>query len=57
VGFGISTPDQAAAISRFADGIIVGSAIIDAVDKGDDKTTAAALFVKNLYQGLDKNIS
>ena len=28
VGFGISTPEEAAGISRFADGIIVGSAVV-----------------------------
>lgn len=29
VGFGISTPDHVAAVSRFADGAIVGSALVD----------------------------
>ncbi|MDR1264891.1 MAG: tryptophan synthase subunit alpha [Propionibacteriaceae bacterium] len=28
VGFGIATPDQAKAVARFADGVIVGSAIV-----------------------------
>ncbi len=28
VGFGISTPEEAAAVSRFSDGVIVGSAIV-----------------------------
>jgi len=28
VGFGISTPDEASAVARFADGVIVGSAIV-----------------------------
>ena len=31
VGFGIRTPEQAAAISGIADGAVVGSAIVDAV--------------------------
>jgi tryptophan synthase alpha chain len=31
VGFGIRTPDQAAAIARIADGAVVGSALVDAV--------------------------
>ena len=34
VGFGVSTPDQAAQIARIADGVIVGSAVIDALDTG-----------------------
>jgi tryptophan synthase alpha chain len=34
VGFGISTPAQAAEVARVADGIVVGSALIDALDRG-----------------------
>jgi tryptophan synthase alpha chain len=33
VGFGISTPEQAKAIGRFADGVIVGSAIVKIVEE------------------------
>jgi tryptophan synthase alpha chain len=31
VGFGIRSPEQAAAVARVADGVVVGSAIVDAV--------------------------
>lgn len=31
VGFGVKTPDQAAAIGRTADGVVVGSAIVNAI--------------------------
>jgi len=34
VGFGIGTPAQAAAAARSADGVIVGSALMDALAKG-----------------------
>jgi tryptophan synthase alpha chain len=34
VGFGISTPAQAAAAARYADGVVVGSALVDALDTG-----------------------
>jgi tryptophan synthase alpha chain len=34
VGFGISTPAQAAATARSADGVVVGSAIMDALAQG-----------------------
>jgi tryptophan synthase alpha chain len=34
VGFGVSTPQQAADLARAADGVIVGSALIDALDAG-----------------------
>lgn len=36
VGFGISTPDQAAEVSRWADGVIVGSALVQMVGDGAD---------------------
>ena len=31
VGFGVRTPDQASAIAKVADGVVVGSAIIDII--------------------------
>lgn len=49
VGFGISTPDQAATIGRMADGVIVGSALINAVNTAaTDKPATAAAFVRSL---------
>jgi tryptophan synthase alpha chain len=33
VGFGISTPEHAALVGRFADGVVVGSAIVDLVER------------------------
>ena len=33
VGFGISTPEQAKRISRFADGVIIGSAIVKMIEE------------------------
>ena len=54
VGFGISTPDQAASIGKMADGVIVGSALINAVNQADDKPQAAADFVKSLRDALAK---
>jgi tryptophan synthase alpha chain len=36
VGFGISTPAHAAAVGRVADGVVVGSALIDALDRGGE---------------------
>lgn len=34
VGFGISTPEQAAAVAQGADGVVVGSALVDALGRG-----------------------
>ena len=33
VGFGVRTPEQAAAIARVADGVVVGSALVELVGK------------------------
>lgn len=40
VGFGISTPEQVKDVSSVADGVVVGSAIIQTLDKHLDKTKA-----------------
>lgn len=36
VGFGISTPQQVARVARIADGVVVGSAIVDRIDRVGD---------------------
>lgn len=55
VGFGISTPEQAAAVGGMADGVIAGSALINAVDRAEtDKPSAAAAFVRALRRALEK---
>ena len=53
VGFGISTPDQAAAIAAVADGCVVGSAIVKEVGAG--KPVAEVLeFVASLAAGAHR---
>jgi tryptophan synthase alpha chain len=56
VGFGVRTPDQAAAIARVADGVVVGSAIIDviasAAAKGRDPAPAVRGLVADLAGAL-----
>jgi tryptophan synthase alpha chain len=53
VGFGISTPEQAAAVGERADGVIVGSALINAVDvASEEPATAAANFTRSLRDAL-----
>lgn len=55
VGFGIGTPQQAAEVANMADGIIVGSALIDAVRKAPgDEVDAAVTFVKSINDALKK---
>jgi tryptophan synthase alpha chain len=50
VGFGISTADQAKAVGRLADGIVVGSAIVQAAGSSVD---AAVDLVSTLRRALD----
>ena len=42
VGFGIKTPEQAAQVGSFADGVIVGTALIRAADGSPDNPAGAA---------------
>jgi tryptophan synthase alpha chain len=53
VGFGISTPEQARQIARIADGVIVGSRIIQLMEMEDDFTSLAK-FVRGLRNSIDK---
>ena len=60
VGFGIKTPDQAAAIARIADAAVVGSAIVDGIARSLDPLGRPAAdlvdrvtgFVGTLAQGV-----
>ena len=60
VGFGVSTPEQAAAIGRYADGVVVGSALVTAIARsldGENRATpktveAATDLVKALAQSV-----
>jgi tryptophan synthase alpha chain len=56
VGFGIGTPSLAAYVGEIADGVIVGSALLDAVNKADDKPAAAVSFVRMYKQALSADI-
>ena len=49
VGFGISTPEQFAAIGEFADAAVVGSAIVETIEHNPgQEAEAVAAFVKRL---------
>ncbi len=56
VGFGIRTPERAAAIARVADAVVVGSALVDAVaealDMNEDVTGHVLLKVEALAQAV-----
>ena len=48
-GFGISTPEQARAISRMSDGVIVGSAVIEHLKRG---IPAAERFIEKMARAV-----
>ncbi len=53
VGFGISTPAQAATVARVADGVIVGSALIQAIEgAGRTAPRHAAAFLARLRRAI-----
>ena len=52
VGFGISTPEQAALVSAVADGVIVGSALIQALDQRGPE--GAGAFLSTLRSAMDE---
>lgn len=56
VGFGVSTPKQAKGLSAYCDGVIVGSAIIDKIEKNlPDKAKAlreAVSFARGMARGV-----
>ncbi len=57
VGFGIKTPQQAAAIARIADAVVVGSALVERIRQGldDDHRPGAGLVAETL--GLVKELA
>ncbi len=58
VGFGLSTPEQVRAVAGFADGVVVGSAVVTAMEKavqdGRDPVEAATGLVRLLAAAATK---
>jgi len=52
VGFGISTPDQAAVVADAADGVVVGSALVDAMERGG--VSEGRAFLASLRSAMDR---
>lgn len=49
VGFGISTPEQFAAVGQFADAAVIGSAIVETIERNPGKEAqSVAKFIKQL---------
>jgi tryptophan synthase alpha chain len=55
VGFGISRPEHVSEVARFADGIVVGSAIVKTIEanlKAGDAPSAVEAFTRKLTSPL-----
>jgi tryptophan synthase alpha chain len=50
VGFGVSTPDQAKAVAKLADGVVVGSALVKAAEKS---VADAVTLMKDMRHAID----
>jgi tryptophan synthase alpha chain len=52
VGFGISTPEQFASVGKFADAAVVGSAIVEVIERNPGKEAeSVAQFIRQLSSG------
>jgi tryptophan synthase alpha chain len=55
VGFGISTPEDAARVARYADGVVVGSALVATVEReGRGAVAKVAEQVSALREALER---
>ena len=55
VGFGVSTPEQARDISAYADGIIVGSAIVRIIEEhGSDSAEYVKSYVSSMKEAMNR---
>lgn len=52
VGIGVSTPEHAAEVASYADGVIVGSALVKRVGEASDPARAAGELVRALREGI-----
>lgn len=53
VGFGISTPEQAAEMAKFSDGVIVGSAIVKIIaEYGENSVKYVSEYVKSMKDSI-----
>jgi tryptophan synthase alpha chain len=58
VGFGISTPEHARAVSAFADGVVVASALLDRMERSpNSRAESAAGFVRELKKACRVSVT
>jgi tryptophan synthase alpha chain len=54
VGIGVSSPEHAAEVASYADGVIVGSALVERISEAADPAKEAGAFVAELRAGVAK---
>jgi tryptophan synthase alpha chain len=54
VGIGVSSPEHAAEVASYADGVIVGSALVKRIGEASDVATDVKRFVGELREGIGK---
>ena len=53
IGFGIATPEQAAILKDYTDGIIIGSKVVEIIEeKGKEAASAVEAFAKSIVEVL-----
>ena len=57
VGFGINTPEKAKSVSAYADGVVVGSAIVREIDKNMDQKSKISNNVEVLVKKFSRAIN
>lgn len=57
VGFGISTPEQFAAVGKFAEGAVVGSAIVHAIEQNPGREAASVAKFVNQLSDVSRQVS
>lgn len=58
VGFGISTPEQFAAVEKFADAGVIGSAIVETIERNRGKEAeSVAQFVNQLFKNSQPSVA
>ena len=53
VGFGISTPEQAQRVAKLADGVIIGSRILDIIEKSKRPAADVKAFIAEVRAAID----
>jgi len=57
VGFGVKTPEQAAQVAQFADGVVVGSHFVSRITESDDSLAAMRDSANSMRQAVNTGVT